>query len=263
MRNNRHWMLSSTLALLLVLTVILAQAHTASAHEGHSFYVGIQVPVERVDASYDKTVDNTDASNPRRGDVFHDNDSDDTFAYGVGFLAGYRIPLLTREDGFYVSAELDLAFHGGQAKGQLPGKGESPGRESTRRKLAGPLVLSKKQELRVHDQAGRQSRGAAVMGHERLRPRRYPPHPGAVSESLSRLPACRELYLDDPARVCLGHGQPEPGLYGLDVRRRRGKDAERTPRAPHRSALHPVQQQTLGRIVRHGGRQGPDADRRG
>lgn len=128
MRNDRHRIASITLAMLLALTVISAQAHTVFAHEGHSFYVGVQVPVERVDASYDKTVDNTGASNPRRGQVFHDNDSDDTFAYGIGFLAGYRIPLHTGENGFYISGEVDLAFHGGQAKGQLPGKGESPGR---------------------------------------------------------------------------------------------------------------------------------------
>ena len=126
MRNDRQWILSITLALILALTVILAQTDTASAHEGHSFYVGVQVPVERVDASYDKTVDNTQARNPRRGQVFQDHDSDDTFAYGIGFLAGYRLPLT--ESGFYLSGEVDLAFHGGQAKGQLPGVGESPGR---------------------------------------------------------------------------------------------------------------------------------------
>ena len=128
MRNDRHWIPSITLVLLLALTVMLAQVNTASAHEGHLFYVGVQVPVERVDASYDKTVDNSEARNLRRGQVFHDNDSDDTFAYGIGFLVGHRIPLLTKEDGFYISGEVDVAFHGGQAKGQLPGKGDSPGR---------------------------------------------------------------------------------------------------------------------------------------
>ena len=128
MRNDRHWIYSITLAMLLALTVISVQANTASAHEGHLWYVGLTVPVERVNASYDKTVDNTEASNPRRGQVLQDNDSDDTFAYGIGFLVGHRIPLLTKEDGFYLSAELDLAFHGGQAKGQLPGVGDSPGR---------------------------------------------------------------------------------------------------------------------------------------
>ncbi|MYC27138.1 MAG: outer membrane beta-barrel protein [Nitrospira sp. SB0662_bin_26] len=128
MRSNRQWIPTITLALLLALPVMSAQVNTAFAHEGHQFYVGVQVPVERVNTSYDKTVDNTNASNPRSGQVFHDNDSDDTFAYGIGFLVGHRIPLLTKEDGYYVSAEVDIAFHGGQAKGQLPGKGESPGR---------------------------------------------------------------------------------------------------------------------------------------
>ena len=132
MRNNRHRiprpLAPVALAMLLTLPVISARTNTAFAHEGHLFYVGVTVPVERVDASYDKTVDNTGASNPRRGQVFHDNDSDDTFAYGIGFLAGHRIPLLTKEDGYYLSAEVDLAFHGGRAKGQLPGVGDSPGR---------------------------------------------------------------------------------------------------------------------------------------
>ena len=130
MRNDRQWipgpLTTAALAMLLALPVITAQANTAFAHQGR-FYVGVQVPVERVDASYDKTVDNTNSSNPRRGQVFQDHDSDDTFAYGIGFLTGYRIPLHT-ESGLYVSGEVDLAFHGGQAKGQLPGVGDSPGR---------------------------------------------------------------------------------------------------------------------------------------
>ena len=130
MRNDRHWIPSPfttiALAMLLALPVITALTNTAYAHDGR-FYVGVQVPVERVDASYDKTVDNTNSSNPRRGQVFQDHDSDDTFAYGIGLLAGYRIPLHT-ESGLYVSGEVDLAFHGGQAKGQLPGVGDSPGR---------------------------------------------------------------------------------------------------------------------------------------
>ena len=128
MRNDRHWTPSIALAMLLALPAISAQVNTASAHEGHLWYVGVQVPVERVDASYDKSVDNTQARNPRRGQVFHDNDSDDTFAYGIGFLVGHRIPLITKEDGYYVSGELDIAFHGGQAKGQLQGVGTSAGR---------------------------------------------------------------------------------------------------------------------------------------
>ncbi|MDE0144405.1 MAG: outer membrane beta-barrel protein [Nitrospira sp.] len=129
MRNDQYRMPSLltivALAVLLSLPVISAQTSTASANDGR-FYVGVTVPVERVNASYDKTVDNTQARNPRRGQVLQDHDSDDTFAYGIGLLAGYRLPLA--ESGFYLGGEVDLAFHGGQVKGQLPGRGESPGR---------------------------------------------------------------------------------------------------------------------------------------
>lgn len=118
---------SVTLAILLIL--MATQTPTAFAHQAR-FYVGVTVPAERLDASYGKTIDNTDPRNqvpePRRGKVFHDKDSDDTFAYGIGLLAGYRIPFT--EDGYYVSGEVDLAFHGGQAKGQLRGVGTSAGR---------------------------------------------------------------------------------------------------------------------------------------
>ena len=133
MRNHRHWipgpLTTAALTMLLALSVTSALTNTAFADQG-SFYVGVQVPVERVDASYDKTVDNTDprymGPEVRRNDVYNDQDSDDTFAYGIGILTGYRIPLT--ESGYYLSSEIDLAFHGGQAKGQLPGAGESPGR---------------------------------------------------------------------------------------------------------------------------------------
>lgn len=133
MRNNRHRiprpLASVTLAMLLALPVMSAQTGTAFA-EDRRFYVGVTVPVERLDTSYKKTVDNTHPSNrvpePRRGMVFHDGDSDDTFAYGIGLLAGYRLPLT--ESGFYLSGEVDLAFHGGKAKGQLRGVGTSAGR---------------------------------------------------------------------------------------------------------------------------------------
>ena len=122
-------MTTFTLTMLLALPVISAQTTTAFA-EDRRFYVGVTVPVERLDTSYKKTVDNTHPSNrvpePRRGMVFHDGDSDDTFAYGIGLLAGYRLPLT--ESGFYLSGEVDLAFHGGKAKGQLRGVGTSAGR---------------------------------------------------------------------------------------------------------------------------------------
>ncbi len=129
MRTHRHRIPVAPVTLAILLTLMTTQTPTAFAQQGR-FYVGVTVPVERLDTSYEKTVDNTDPRNqvpePRRGQVFHDKDADDTFAYGIGFLAGYRIPLTG--DGYYVSGEVDLAFHGGQVKGQLRGVGTSAGR---------------------------------------------------------------------------------------------------------------------------------------
>jgi len=133
MRNYQHWihgpLASVTLVILSILLLTLARTGVTFA-EDRRFYVGVTVPVERLDASYEKTVDNTHPDNrvpePRRGMVFHDEDSDDTFAYGIGLLAGYHLPLT--ESGFYLSGEVDVAFHGGQTKGQLRGVGTSAGR---------------------------------------------------------------------------------------------------------------------------------------
>ena len=126
MRYDRPWIPSVTLVTLLALPVISATAFA----EDRRFYVGVTIPVERLDASYEKTVDNTDprygGPEERRNRVVHDEDSDDTFAYGIGFLAGYRLPLT--ENGIYLSGEVDLAFHDSQAKGQLRGVGDSAGR---------------------------------------------------------------------------------------------------------------------------------------
>ncbi len=130
MRNHRHLTLMAWGALVMLLALTGARTPQAFAHDGR-FYVGVTIPVERLDASYDKTVDNTDPRNnvppPQRGKVLHDTDSDDTFAYGIGILAGYRLPL-TKEHGVYLSGEIDLAFHDGRAQGQLQGVGDSAGR---------------------------------------------------------------------------------------------------------------------------------------
>ena len=56
------------LAMLLALTVISARTNTAFAHEGHLFYVGVTVPVERVDASYDRPR-TIRASNPQEASI--------------------------------------------------------------------------------------------------------------------------------------------------------------------------------------------------
>ena len=129
MRNDRRWIPSIMLALLLTLTVISVQVTYGVRPRGapvlrwgdRSRWNGSMPPTTKPSTIPRRR-------NPRRGQVLQDHDSDDTFAYGIGFLVGHRIPLITKEDGFYLSAELDLAFHGGQAKGQLPGVGDSPGR---------------------------------------------------------------------------------------------------------------------------------------
>lgn len=116
-------------AMLLAISPVLAQTGAAFA-EDQRFYVGIAVPVEQLNASFDKTVDNTAENTlvpePRKGMVFQDEDSANTSAYGIGLLAGYRASLA--ESSFYLSGEVDIALHGGAVEGQLAGIGEPPGR---------------------------------------------------------------------------------------------------------------------------------------
>ena len=117
-----------TFVAMAMLLSILAQTRAAFA-EDQRFYVGIAIPVEQLNASFDKTVDNTAENTlvpePRKGMVFKDEDSANTSAYGIGLLAGYRAPLA--ESSFYLSGEVDIALHGGEVDGQLTGVGESPG----------------------------------------------------------------------------------------------------------------------------------------
>lgn len=116
-------------AMLLAISPVLAQTDAAFAAD-QRFYVGIAVPVEQFNASFDKTVDNTAENTlvpePRKGMVFQDEDSANTSAYGIGLLAGYRASLA--ESSFYLSGEIDIALHGGAVEGQLAGVGESSGR---------------------------------------------------------------------------------------------------------------------------------------
>lgn len=95
---------------------------------GGSFYVGVTAGAERLDVLYDKTVDNTPASNMsvNQGRVFQSDASAAKAAFGVGFLGGYRIPL--GPTGVYLSAEGDMAHHAGTVSGVLPGAGASDGR---------------------------------------------------------------------------------------------------------------------------------------
>ena len=135
---TRHWIPSAAVsaavmvAMLCAPTSLSAQTSPAPAEDREEgrFYVGMTVPIENLGASFKKTVDNTAPNTlvpePRRGKVFHDKDSANTFAYGIGLLAGYRLPLTA--SGLYISGEADIAFHGGEADGQLKGVGTSQGR---------------------------------------------------------------------------------------------------------------------------------------
>ena len=100
-----------TFVAIAMLLSMLTQTGAAFA-EDQRFYVGIVVPVEQLNASFDKTVDNT-ADNtlvpePRKGMVLQDEDSANTSAYGIGLLAGYRTSL--SESGYYLSGGVSTTY---------------------------------------------------------------------------------------------------------------------------------------------------------
>ena len=89
--------------------------------QDRAFYLGLATAAERFDASIRKVVDNRQPGNmtPSQGQVFHDRDSGDGTATGLGAVVGYRLPL--NETGLNLSAEINLTWYGGKAKGQLAG----------------------------------------------------------------------------------------------------------------------------------------------
>lgn len=99
----------------------------ASLAQERGFYAGYTASAEQFDATFSKSVDNTDPDTlvpePRRGMVFHDTSSADTVDLAVGFLAGYRA--LLSDGGAYLSTEIDVTFHSGEPEGQLAGVGTS------------------------------------------------------------------------------------------------------------------------------------------
>ncbi len=103
----------------------------ASLAQERGFYAGYTASAEQFDATFSKSVDNTDPDTlvpePRRGMVFHDTSSADSVDLAVGFLAGYRA--LLSDGGAYLSTEIDVTFHSGEPDGQLAGVGTSPERK--------------------------------------------------------------------------------------------------------------------------------------
>ena len=96
--------------------------------QGSRFYVGVPVTAERLNVFYEKTVDNTDPRNisPSKGRIYRADDSSVGTAGGVGFLAGYRVPL--GPSGVFVSGEGDVTFPGGAVQGHFEGSGPSESR---------------------------------------------------------------------------------------------------------------------------------------
>ena len=159
-------------ALLLVLA-------GASLGQERGFYAGYTASAEQFDATFSKSVDNTDPDTlvpePRRGMVFHDTSSADTVDLAVGFLAGYRAPL--SDGGAYLSTEIDVTFHGGEPDGQLAGVGVSPERKQLGESWPDTWSVDKKRSygltLRLGFQPDSlQSRGMSLylLGGVRLRP---------------------------------------------------------------------------------------------
>ncbi len=112
-----------------VLLTFFAQMIPASAAD-RGFYVGVTAPLDYLDVTFEKTVDNTDPSTlvpaSLAGQIFQDQDSSKSLTYGIGFVAGYHLPF--PGTGFFVSAEFDVELPRGTVDGQLPGIGSSPGR---------------------------------------------------------------------------------------------------------------------------------------
>lgn len=93
------------------------------------FYMGLYASAENLDTTLSKTTDNTHPSNstPSSGRIFHVRDSDTKTTSGFGILAGYTFHLNDR--GLYLSGEVDLAHHGGKARGRLRWIKDSVARE--------------------------------------------------------------------------------------------------------------------------------------
>lgn len=107
--------------LLLGVIAALGGLPASSLAEGRGFYLGLAAAAEQFDASIRKVVDNGQPGNqtPSQGRVFQDRDSDAGTATGLGAAVGYRLPL--NGNGWHLSAEVNLTWHDGKAKGQFDG----------------------------------------------------------------------------------------------------------------------------------------------
>ena len=109
---------------------LAGQADEGNAGDG-GFYVGLAFPLGQLSATMEKSVDNTAPNTlvpePRRGQVFEDEVSGDAVSYGVGLVAGYRLPF--SRGVYFLDAAADVVKHGGALEAQFAGVGVSPERK--------------------------------------------------------------------------------------------------------------------------------------
>lgn len=111
-------------AVLLVAGLFAAQ--TTIADDGR-FHIGIQAAAADAEPEFGRVFHNRAQAVPAGlGRVLRDRDEDSEAFTGAGLLLGYR---RTFADGLFLEAELDVAVHGGTARGRLPGVGVSTGRD--------------------------------------------------------------------------------------------------------------------------------------
>ena len=114
---------------VIAAALVIVPADFASAQE-QGIYIGISGLVTQLGASIDKSVDtrapDTLVPESRRGQLLDDHDSGDTTAYGTGYLIGYRY--LLPNSRLFLDFEVEAAYDNDTAGGQLPGIGETSGR---------------------------------------------------------------------------------------------------------------------------------------
>ena len=117
-------------AILVAVLLVLVVQVVPSIAADRGFYVGVTAPLDFLDVTFEKTVDNTDPNTlvpaPRAGQIFQDQGSSKSLTYGVGIVAGYHLPF--PGTGSFASVEFDVELPRGAVDGRLPGVGSSPGR---------------------------------------------------------------------------------------------------------------------------------------
>ena len=115
---------------LAFFALVALMAPAGGSAQGGGFRAGVFVPMERVEATFHKTVDNTAPNTlvppPRRGTVVQDESSADSWGSGAGVFLGYQVPL--GGSGVNVGGRVEAELHFGAVDGQLLGVGASPGR---------------------------------------------------------------------------------------------------------------------------------------